>query len=85
MVSKYTKPLLDKMAEEAEVCSVLPDIRMILSTLPCYKKAASYLKIRRGSMVMVDAWPFHAEIFKNSSPGAAWPHEPNAPFGPLLV
>lgn len=85
MVSKYTKPLLDKMAEEAEVRPVLPDIRMISITLPRYKKAASFLKIRRGCMVMVDAWPFHAEIFKNSLPGAAWPHEPNAPFGPMLV
>ncbi|KAI0634379.1 hypothetical protein C8Q77DRAFT_1072982 [Trametes polyzona] len=66
MVSKYTKPLLDKMAEEAE-------------------KSATYLTKKRGNMVLVDAWPFHPEIFKNSPPGAAWPHEPNAPMGPCIA
>ncbi|EMD34615.1 hypothetical protein CERSUDRAFT_116778 [Gelatoporia subvermispora B] len=66
MVSKYTKPLLDKMAEEAE-------------------KSASYLKKRRGNMIMVDAWPVHSAIFDNSPPGAAWPHERGKPFGPMLA
>ena len=35
------------------------------------QKAASFLKKRKGVMVMIDAWPFHAEVFKNSPPGAA--------------
>ena len=36
-------------------------------------------------MVLIDAWPFHAKVFDRSPPGAAWPHRPGKPFGPLLA
>lgn len=88
MISKYTKPLLDKMAEEAEVSITK---KVICFRLTHYysssrtKRSARYLKARRGRMVLLDVWPFHEKIFDKSPPGAAWPHEPGKPFGPMLA
>lgn len=66
MITRFTKPLLDKITEEVA-------------------KAAEYLKTRNGVSVTIDAWPAHTDIFKKSPPGAAYPHKPYEPFGPMLV
>ncbi|KAJ3562400.1 hypothetical protein NP233_g9595 [Leucocoprinus birnbaumii] len=49
------------------------------------EKSAFHLKKRRGLSIVIDCWPVHPKIFANSPPGAAWPHKPSEPYGPMLV
>jgi len=48
------------------------------------KMAKELMQKNKGRMVVVDIWPFLPTMFDNSS-DSAWPHEINAPNGPLLV
>lgn len=49
------------------------------------QKCASFLQSKRGLSVIIDVWPVHEGIFDNSPPGAAFPHVPGKPLGPLLA
>jgi hypothetical protein len=88
MISSFTKELLDKIQEEAEVCLVvLYEAWISFNFIPSRhsKKSAGYLQSHRGLSVIVDAWPVHEGIFDNSPPGAAFPHKSGEPYSPMLA
>lgn len=84
MISTFTQELIDVVQQEAQVyCAVLSRREIILTHLR--KKCASFLQSRGGLSVIIDVWPVHEGIFDNSPPGAAFPHVPGKPLGPLLA
>lgn len=89
MVNKYTRTLIDAVANEAEVCSDLlllhcsPPFHSLSFAEPS-QKAAKDMMEHKGKLVLMDVWPFLPSIFDKSTP-AAWPHQKGKAFGPLLA
>lgn len=38
-----------------------------------------------GRQVLIEVWPFHSSIFDTSPPDAAWPHNKDDPYSPLIA
>ena len=49
------------------------------------QRAADTMETHGGIMVSINVSPLHPEAFKDSPPGAAWPHKPESPLAPCLA